>query len=567
MFALTIDLLAGRYVATAYNDRDRVEWPPHPARVFSALVATWAEGEPSSGDGEAELQVLRWLERQSAPDILASAQALAGLRDVLPVFVPVNDVGVVSAPDREKIDDAEAVLAVATDSKERAKAERDVKKLNEKLLTDTAKAVAAPTKVNKGDGAAAERLFADRRPRQPRTFPSASPDCSTVGFVWNEATLPEELLPAMTRLLSRLVRLGHSSTLVHGAIAANVASLVPRTTRYCRDDENGELVIRWVAAGQVEQLGRAFAQHREVDPRVLPARFIRYREGDARPQPRHDHSIFDNEFIVLARIGGPRLPNTSVVGVARQLRSALMSAADQPVHEMLSGHQTDGGASDAPHLAVVPLPVVTGPHPDGALIGVGLLLPRSCDAPARAAVMRAIGGLQRSSAKDGGYEDTISLKLGQAGVLELQQIVWGEDRRSTLKPWTWTHASTRWASATPVALDRNPGDLHDADPARRQKSFGEAKASIFEAVQRIGLPPPVEVDVLRSCVLPGTAKPITYPRFPIDVKRQQRVLVHVRLVFARPVQGPVLLGAGRFQGLGLCLPVDRRGANDFGVSQ
>jgi CRISPR-associated protein Csb2 len=107
-----------------------------------------------------------------------------------------------------------------------------------------------------------------------------------------------------------------------------------------------------------------------------------------------------------------------------------------------------------------------------------------------------------------------------------------------------------------VALDRNPGDLHDPDPVGRARAFEAARASIVESVQRIGLRPPIEVDVVRSCVLPGTAKPRSYPRFPIDAHKQQRVLVHVRLVFDEHVRGPMLLGAGRYQGLGLCAPVN-----------
>ncbi|MFN8876672.1 MAG: type I-U CRISPR-associated protein Csb2, partial [Gemmatimonadota bacterium] len=47
MFALRLDLLTGRYAATSFDDRRRAEWPPHPARLFSALVATWGEHEPS----------------------------------------------------------------------------------------------------------------------------------------------------------------------------------------------------------------------------------------------------------------------------------------------------------------------------------------------------------------------------------------------------------------------------------------------------------------------------------------------------------------------------------------
>src|SRR5690606_20928581 len=47
MIAIDVEFLTGRYIATSYNDRSRAEWPPHPARLFSALVAAWAgDDEP-----------------------------------------------------------------------------------------------------------------------------------------------------------------------------------------------------------------------------------------------------------------------------------------------------------------------------------------------------------------------------------------------------------------------------------------------------------------------------------------------------------------------------------------
>ncbi len=109
----------------------------------------------------------------------------------------------------------------------------------------------------------------------------------------------------------------------------------------------------------------------------------------------------------------------------------------------------------------------------------------------------------------------------EAGVLRLQRVAWGEDRRSTLRAGTWCHASRRWATATPIALDRNPGDLHHSNPDKRRAAFVEAAACVADSVQRIGLPAPVEIDVLRSCVLPGTAKPRAYPRFPVTGQRLQ----------------------------------------------
>lgn len=309
----------------------------------------------------------------------------------------------------------------------------------------------------------------------------------------------------------------------------------------------------------MDQLVRAFDFHRETEPRVLPARFVRYRQGNQAKNERRLGSVFSEEFVVLARIGGPRLPITSVVGIARQLRRALMSFADEPIHEMLSGHKAAGGASETPHLAVVPLPVVSGPHADGAIVGVGLVLPRGIDDSSRLAVIRSLGRFEQHASRAAGEDaPIISLHLGQAGELQLQRVAWGDDRRTTLRPVTWCRSSKRWASATPVALDRNPGDLHHVDPEKRRAAFLDATAIVVDAVQRVGLPAPVEVDVLRSCVLPGTAKPRHYPRFPVDQQRAQRVLVHVRLVFGDSVSGPVLIGAGRYHGLGLCLPVDDR---------
>ena len=68
-FGIEVNFLTGRYVATFHNDRRQPEWPPHPARLFSALVATWADAdEPDRSEREA----LEWLEAQGHPAIAAS---------------------------------------------------------------------------------------------------------------------------------------------------------------------------------------------------------------------------------------------------------------------------------------------------------------------------------------------------------------------------------------------------------------------------------------------------------------------------------------------------------------
>jgi CRISPR-associated protein Csb2 len=360
----------------------------------------------------------------------------------------------------------------------------------------------------------------------------------------------------------------------------------------------GDRFVRWVGADRA----RRWCQDRELAARVIPARAVAARElpaweapaweapapassacsdwaGDAaaleaRPGQAPPRGVLGDDWIVLARVGGPPLPITSVVGLARQLRRALMSFADQPVAEVISGHRSDGAAVETPHLAVVPLPAVTGPRPDGTLLGIALVLPRASDEAARDAVVRALARFEACHGTGGGVgaaggtdaAPAIPVLLGDAGVLMLRRDLGGDlgsdlgsglggvELPAALQPATWLGSARRWTSATPIALDRNPGDLHHADPTRRRDALEAAAACVREAVRRIGLPAPAEVEVLRSSALPGTAEPRRYPRFPVATRRSQRVLVHVRLGFGELVRGPVLVGAGRYHGLGLLLP-------------
>ncbi len=558
--ALQLELLTGRYAATAYNDRDSAEWPPHPARLFSALVEAWASGEPGSGEGEEEKMALVWLERQGPPSIAASASDRVGHRSWATVFVPVNDISVVREPDgaRAKLEEAEAALH-GGDATAAAKASKEVAKLRKKLADDTAKATGAPAKISKSELDAAREILPEHRTRQARTFPSVTPEDPVVTFVWSEAPAAK-LRGALARLASRLTRLGHSSSLVF----ARVIDAVP-AARYV-PDVDGELSLRAVNAGQVERLIQAHHQHQGVESRVLPCTFVRYREGAGASRREVPRSVFSDEWIILAREDGPRLPSTSVVGVAHQLRRALFMAGKVPQSEALSGHHEDGGKASEAHLAVVPLPDVGGPHSHGGILGIALVVPRGLSADDRAALLRQLGELERiareeqiargelDKSEDG--EPSISLKLGKPGVLELGRVVWGEHKSKGLRASTWCKPSRTWGTATPIALDRHPGDLHSDDPVKRERAFDAAMNSVAESAMRIGLPCPTEIDVLRSCVIPGTAKPQSFPRFPIAREKAQRVLVHARLVFAEPVRGPVLLGAGRYFGLGLCRPLD-----------
>ena len=68
MFALGIDLLMRRAIITCWGNREEPEWPPHPDRIFMAMVAAWGE----SGEDAEQRAALEWLERLSPPAICAT---------------------------------------------------------------------------------------------------------------------------------------------------------------------------------------------------------------------------------------------------------------------------------------------------------------------------------------------------------------------------------------------------------------------------------------------------------------------------------------------------------------
>ncbi len=550
-FALRIEYLTGRCTATSYNDRNTAEWPPHPARVLSALVATWAEEDPPV---EAERAALDWLTDQPPPALSASR---ASQRTVVPHFVPVNDGSVLKGfeSQMEKLADTRAALA---DAEASMIAKRDTDKLRKSIekqsiaLLDLQERDHAPeTSPTKAALVQATRMLPEHRTKQARMFPSVSPHEPVVYLVWSSSLGPD-VRSTLDTLARRVVRIGHSSSLVTCCFIddAPEPSLVPRN--------DGATVLRVAGPGQIQRLIDAHTRHREVEPRVLPCRFQRY-GPPPRSNDRHlPRSVFSDEWIVLRQIAGPRFSMTLATEVTQAFRAALMSHAADPLPEVLSGHQVNGDPSETAHMAAVALPFVGSLHATGAILGVAIVPPRSLSESDRLAILRALGTWEQT-ARDRLQDEEIEappleLRLGARGVIELERVVWGVPPLINLRATTWCHAARSWLSATPVALDRNPGKLYSADPATSLAAYESAGEIIATSCERVGLPRPVRVEVLPSVTMPGVAKARTFPPFPADARKPQRVKVHAFLEFDRPVVGPVLLGAGRYYGLGLFRP-------------
>src|SRR5437868_1064747 len=85
MFAFAVHYLSGRSYATHYRDRERPEWPPHPARFFSAMVSALYE----TGLGQEARAALLWLETLGAP--LINVDEVWWERGSVITYVPTNE--------------------------------------------------------------------------------------------------------------------------------------------------------------------------------------------------------------------------------------------------------------------------------------------------------------------------------------------------------------------------------------------------------------------------------------------------------------------------------------------
>ncbi len=541
-FGIEVNFLTGRYVATFHNDRRQAEWPPHPARLFSALVATWTDAdEPDRSEREA----LEWLEAQGPPAIAASREAP---RRVVSHFVPVNDTAVVSRTLQERkakkigalTDQLHHELTVSGGELTKKAAQLQLKLAKEKEV-DT-----HVTRAGNTNPSLAAQMLPDLRGKQERFFPSVTPDVPRVAYLW-DGPPPDGVGEVLDQLLCRVTRLGHSASLVSCRVTPDPcdATLVP----------GGDIgdSLRSIRRGQLAELERQFARHRGSAPRSLPYTDVRYRAATAAlPTEESQAPNTAGDWLVFEFAHGSRsLPATRAVELAKAMRSTILHYADDPIPEELSGHAPEGTPTAVPHVAYLPLPYTGFERSDGRLLGIAVSLPTALSDPARRALFRAVGTWEKAVT---GYP--LQLALGSRGVVQLSRLR-GPAALVSLRPEVWSRPSRGWVSATPIALPRHPGRLRGGSGAARAKAWALAESAVVTACTHVGLPAPSAVEVSLDPFVAGARAATRFPTFSQngrDNKPVRRQLVHASLTFEAAVAGPMMLGAGRFLGLGLMRP-------------
>ena len=517
MLTLGIRYLQGVAVGS-HGEYGRVEWPPHPARVFMAMVAAYYQ---TGADAKERAALLRLEELPEPPEIYAPDAEPGG---VVTQFVPVND-------------------------------------------------KAGPSKV-------LMHSLPVTRDRQPRTFARASLAADTVVLHWPNAEPTPEVREALATLCRKVTRVGHSTSLVQMWLADAVPAGLHR---WIVDEKRGTHLLRVPKPGTLEELDRSFngeavnrymslllavenATTKKAATAAKKGIAVAFPAGEPLQQRPHistyaSYSKADEIFETPESAGSVFSPHLAVFtldrenGPYRELdlgcapalidrwREAIASHANDlkpEAQSLLTGHLPGGAPLQKAHVAFLPLGFVGHPHADGRMPGVALALPNEMPTDVRVDVLRVAGAV----CKEG-------LKLGRLGAWKLVPSTMSRPFE-TLQPATWTahpDGATHWSTVTPPAYDHHP----------KSKAKAEYLAEVAEMIragcERIGLPRPREVVVTPVSAHFGAPPAHAFPRLQRKDGSERRH-VHAILLFDAPVRGPLIIGAGRYRGYGLCRPME-----------
>lgn len=225
------------------------------------------------------------------------------------------------------------------------------------------------------------------------------------------------------------------------------------------------------------------------------------------------------------------MPLAWAQALTARARIALLSRAGDAAPPELTGHDPQGEPLRAPHYALIPLPNVGHAHADGRILGLALLEPSGIKPGVRAKVLAWATALKKIVLPGG-----LQLNLQRAS-LE-RPTVWA------LNPLRWQAGGRRWATVTPVIFDRHPKGGTDTLEALRM------------SCRYAGLPEPCRGGIGPRSPIPGVPESRTFAlREDWDKGTPIRSYVtHVWLEFDREIRGPILLGRGRYLGIGLMVP-------------
>ena len=343
-----------------------------------------------------------------------------------------------------------------------------------------------------------------------------------VVYRWNVEPPDEETLESLGRRAARVGYLGASDSPARVRIATELPFdavgdvFVP--------DPGGDIHIRVPRPGDVDVLDRMYDAWKERGASVTRSQFPALLHWAMYRSPG-GHDVTDRGEVVAWLRLHPAVSGRRISAVTALFKDAVLSRHQRMHGEppaILHGH---GFASPGYDLArYLALPDAGYPRSRGRIHGLALWLPPGSDR------------VQRQRAREAAV--AIDALVGR-GVETSVEPRGDEERPWAANPRRWRGPSPTWVTAFPVVHER-----------RGVPGLSEAARWCRHA----GLPDPVAFRSLRTPLLPGAVD-----LAPEEVNRPGRPALpysHAEFRFAEPIAGPVVIGAGRQRGLGLCVPVD-----------
>lgn len=522
MVAIEVRFPLGTYHALSNASFGTPEWPPHPVRLLGGLIA--AAHEAPGIDTDAARAAIRRL-AEAAPPVIVADGDLPRLRGATR-WAPRNH---------------------AASELSKGVSPRDIGR--------------GRTAVHKGG------VVVGPRP---------------IAFWWQDLDLDGASARVLGDIVAELSFLGTSRSPVIARVDTDVpAPAADRWEPVLDDADAGDARVRVPDATLLDAFDVRHAARRAPErkpiatsdhvPAVAIGRTVPYAlrsrrlERDAGTPIDPEHW---GDMLILALDPGeapdgselqPKAPAAYLL--ARAFRAALLGAYATPgMPEDAPSILRARGAD--PHVAIVPLPFVGNvrrrvERPDGTVVerviaadgiirGIAVVFPHeSRIADLAEQRLRVEAGL-RTFILDGDRRRWIDIP--GAGRIFLRLPAPDRAALRTLAEDRYRGPSRTWESVVPVVHSRH----------RTSKGPSGVRRQVAADCRDAGLPEPEHVEFLDPPAIGGAALRLTLAGLPAehawrDLIRGHRS--HVRITFARPVAGPVLLGRARHFGSGLCVPV------------
>ena len=347
-----------------------------------------------------------------------------------------------------------------------------------------------------------------------------------VAYRWEVPPPSGKTLEALKLRAARVGYLGTSDSPVRVRVAMQMPPDCPEQVFV--PGEQGDAVISVAQPGDLKTLDRMYDQWRERGASVTRQQFPSLRHEVRYCSPGAPRPVDKGEVVAWLRLD-TTVPGRRISALTRCFKEAVLSQ-HQRIHgdppTVLHGH---GCGSQGYEIArYCALPDVGYKHSRGQIYGLALWMPPGSDGATRRQAQDAANSIRHLTGRG------IDVDVAPRDV---------EERRPfAAHPQRWTCQSRCWATAFPAIHER-----------RRPLDLAEVRLWC----QHARLPEPVAFRSARTPLVPGALD-----LAPVEVNRPGRPGLpysHVELCFAEPVTGPVVIGAGRQRGFGLCVPVPDRG--------